>query len=54
MYNGGSLATTGASVTVLGHTIGLSWVVAAAVAFVCCGVVLYRIGSRKRRYELSA
>jgi hypothetical protein len=51
MYNGGSLAATGATVTVLGHTFGLSWIVSGAVGAVIAGVLLYRIGSRKQRYE---
>jgi UPF0716 family protein affecting phage T7 exclusion len=50
----GTLAATGVAVTIGGHAFGLGWLVLLALALVALGVVLLRIGGRKRRYLLPA
>ncbi len=51
MYGGGSLPLTGAGLTLMGTTFGLSWMVAGAVATVLVGVAVFRWGTRGRKYE---
>lgn len=48
MYDN-ELATTGAGITVLGVTLGLSWYLFAAVVIVVGGVTLFRHFTRDKR-----
>jgi hypothetical protein len=50
MYENGSLALTGAGLTIFGVNVGLGGLVAGALALVLLGVVAYRFACRGRRY----
>lgn len=45
----GQLPMTGAAVTILGISFGLSWLVGLAVLLICSGVIVGRVASRADR-----
>jgi hypothetical protein len=51
MYGKGTLAKTGATVSLFGTTVAFEWTVALIVGLVAVGAVLYRVGKRKERYR---
>ncbi|MDT0435647.1 MULTISPECIES: hypothetical protein [Streptomyces] len=50
MYGRGTLAKTGASVALFGGTAAFSWTIAAIIALVVGGALIYRAANRGKRY----